>query len=81
VRSAPDPADGRVRIVRTTDKGVRALTKAVPLWQDAQAQVEKALGQEATTALNGLLDLSSGRLRLASDRPEPWRRGRARYTK
>ena len=70
VRSLPDPADRRVRIVRATDKGVRALAKAVPLWQDAQAQVEKALGREATTALNDLLDLSSSTLRPAAELPE-----------
>ncbi len=78
VRSAPDPVDARVRIVRATDKGVRALARAAPLWQAAQAQVEKALGQEATTALNGLLDLSSARLRPASGQPGPRRRGRDR---
>src|SRR5262245_47123862 len=59
VRTTPDPADGRVRIVRTTDKGPRALLKAVPLWREAQAEVETALGSKATTALNDLLDLSS----------------------
>ena len=59
VRTTPDPDDGRVRIVRTTDKGRRALLKAVPLWREAQAEVETALGSDATTALNDLLDLSS----------------------
>jgi hypothetical protein len=49
-----------------TDKGQRTLLNAVPLWQEAQAQVEEALGREATTALNDLLDLSPGRMRPAA---------------
>ena len=67
VRSTPDPSDGRVRVVRATDKGQRTLLDAVPLWQEAQAQVEEALGREATTALNDLLDLSAARVRPAGD--------------
>jgi hypothetical protein len=43
-----------------TDKGQRTLLNAVPLWQEAHAQVEEALGREATTALNDMLDLSAG---------------------
>ena len=71
-RSTPDPADGRVRVVRTTDKGQRALLKAVPLWQRAQAQVEEALGPGETAALNGLLDLSSTRVKpAAAEEPAP----------
>jgi DNA-binding MarR family transcriptional regulator len=62
-RSTPDPVDGRVRVVRITGKGQRSLLKAVPLWQQAQAQVEEALGQKETAALNGLLDLSSTRVK------------------
>jgi DNA-binding MarR family transcriptional regulator len=63
VRNAIDPADGRVRIVRITDKGRRALLKAVPFWRGAQAQVDTALGAEATASLNELLDVSAARLR------------------
>ena len=69
VRNAVDPADGRVRIVRITDKGRRALLKAVPLWRGAQAQVDTALGAEATASLNELLDVSAARLRSQDD---PW---------
>jgi DNA-binding MarR family transcriptional regulator len=69
VRSTPDPADGRVRVVRITGKGQRSLLKAAPLWQQAQRQVEEALGQKETAALNGLLDLSSSRVK-ADDPPE-----------
>ena len=63
VGNAIDPADGRVRIVRITDKGRRALLKAVPLWRGAQALVDTALGVAATASLNDLLDLSAARLR------------------
>jgi DNA-binding MarR family transcriptional regulator len=63
VRNAPDSADGRVRIVRITDKGKRVLLKAVQLWRGAQAQVDKTLGSPATVALHELLDISAARLR------------------
>ena len=63
VRNAPDSADGRVRVVRITEKGRRALLKAVPLWRSAQARVAKMLGPEATAELNELLDTSASGLR------------------
>ncbi len=40
VKNAPDPADGRVRIVLITDKGRRTLRGALPIWRGAQARVE-----------------------------------------
>jgi DNA-binding MarR family transcriptional regulator len=63
VRIAPDSADGRVRVVRITEKGQRALLKAVPHWRSAQAQVAKMLGPKATAELNELLDTSASSLR------------------
>ena len=66
VRSAPDAADGRVRIVRITEKGERMLRDAIPLWRAAQAQVEKALGVDLTAELNRLLDRSSAKLRASA---------------
>jgi DNA-binding MarR family transcriptional regulator len=62
VRNAADAADRRVRSVLITAKGATKLQKAIPFWRRAQAQVEEALGVEATLALNGLLDLSSAKL-------------------
>lgn len=62
VQNAADPADGRVRIVRIAVKGQRALRKAVPLWREAQAQVEKVLGRQTTAALGDLLDVSATKL-------------------
>ncbi|MGO9047698.1 MAG: MarR family winged helix-turn-helix transcriptional regulator [Xanthobacteraceae bacterium] len=63
VKNVPDPADGRVRIVQITDKGMRALSEATPRWRKAQAEVEKTIGAKSTAELNALLDLSSARLR------------------
>jgi len=63
VRNAPDSADGRVRVVRITEKGRRALLKAVPFWQNAQARVDKTLGPQVTADLNELLDTSASSLR------------------
>ena len=63
VRIASDSADGRVRVVRITEKGRRGLLKAVPLWRSAQARVAKMLGPEATAELNELLDTSASSLR------------------
>ncbi len=62
VWNAADPADGRVRIVRIAVKGQRALRKAVPLWREAQAQVERIIGRPTTAALNDLLDVSATKL-------------------
>ena len=63
VKNATDPADGRVRIVQVTEKGLRTLREALPRWRDAQADVEKAIGSKSTSELNRLLDLSSAKLR------------------
>ncbi len=41
-----DQGDRRVRIVRLTEKGREALRQALPLWEEAQAQVVGALGEE-----------------------------------
>ena len=62
VKDAIDATDRRVRIIRITEKGRRTLEKAVPLWRQAQAQVERALGDAAIGALNGLLDQSTAKL-------------------
>ena len=62
VDAAPDPADGRARLVRITEAGRRRLEKAVPLWRQAQGRVEAALGVKSMVKLNDLLDLSFARL-------------------
>lgn len=62
IKDFSDPADGRVRVIRITEKGKRKLLKAIPLWRAAQARVDGALGLERVSALNELLDLSGTRL-------------------
>jgi DNA-binding MarR family transcriptional regulator len=69
VKDAIDAADRRVRIVRITEKGRRTLERAMPFWRQAQAQVARAMGEEAIAALNGLLDRSTGKLDGVSGRP------------
>src|SRR5436305_6837724 len=44
--------DRRTRLVHLTQEGEQALRRAWPLWQEAQARIEHALGQER---LEGLL--------------------------
>lgn len=61
-KNATDPDDGRIRIVRITEKGLRALRGALPRWRNAQADVEKAIGAQSIAELNSLLDLSSSKL-------------------
>jgi len=52
--------DQRVRVVSLTQKGQAALAKALPLWQQAQAQVIEELGQDRwQTLLSHLSDTVS----------------------
>jgi DNA-binding MarR family transcriptional regulator len=69
VKDAIDAADRRVHIIRITEKGRRTLERAMPLWRQAQAQVARALGEEAIGALNGLLDQSTAKLHAIPVRP------------
>ncbi|HET9157030.1 MAG TPA: MarR family winged helix-turn-helix transcriptional regulator, partial [Myxococcaceae bacterium] len=58
VASAPGK-DQRVRLLRLTDAGQRALQRAYPLWEEAQAKVMKALGQRRWMTLLEGLDATS----------------------
>ena len=54
VTSSPGK-DQRVRLLRLTEAGQRALQRAYPLWEEAQSKVVKALGQRRwMTLLEGL---------------------------
>jgi DNA-binding MarR family transcriptional regulator len=66
VKDLTDPADGRVRVVRITEKGKREFLKAMPLWRGAQSRVDRALGATTRAALNDLLDLCSNTLSRAA---------------
>jgi DNA-binding MarR family transcriptional regulator len=49
--------DQRTRVVMLTDAGREALAKAIPLWEQAQANVVEGLGQKRwNTLLAGLSD-------------------------
>ncbi len=43
--------DRRMRLVFLTQEGEQALRRAWPLWQEAQARIERALGRERFDAL------------------------------
>jgi DNA-binding MarR family transcriptional regulator len=49
--------DRRIRLVFLTQEGEQALRRAWPLWQEAQARIERALGRERFEGL--LTDLSA----------------------
>src|SRR5215472_16607929 len=55
VASSPG-TDQRVRLLRLTDAGQRALQRAYPLWEEAQEKVVKALGQRRWMTLREGLD-------------------------
>lgn len=62
VDDGPDPRDRRIRAVYITAKGRERLRKAVPQWRRAQRQIQRALGPEASNALNDLLDVAFAKL-------------------
>jgi len=41
-----DPADARRKTISITESGADKLTEAMPLWEQAQSQIEKGLGAE-----------------------------------
>ena len=51
--------DRRMRLVHLSQEGEQALRRAWPLWQEAQARIERALGREHLEAL--LTELSAVR--------------------
>jgi DNA-binding MarR family transcriptional regulator len=51
--------DRRMRLVQLSQEGEQALRRAWPLWQEAQARIERALGRERLEAL--LTELSAVR--------------------
>jgi len=63
VEDGRDARDRRVRTLSLTTVGRERLTEAMPFWREAQHRVQAVLGAETMLALNGLLDLSSVKLR------------------
>ncbi len=62
IASGADPSDQRIRVVLITEEGSAKLRQALPLWRQAQAQIEQAIGIDTIVALNGLLELSYAKL-------------------
>jgi DNA-binding MarR family transcriptional regulator len=62
IANGADPADQRIRAVLITEEGTAKLRQAVPLWRQAQALIDEAVGIDTTVALNGLLELSYAKL-------------------
>ena len=62
VKDLTNPADGRVRIIRITEKGKREFLKAIPLWRQAQERLDSLLGTKTMTTLSDLLDLCGNAL-------------------
>lgn len=59
VRITPSPHDRRRRIVRLTARGRALLAKAVPLWTEAHAQLERSLPGGDADPLRAVLDALS----------------------
>lgn len=51
VTVAVDPADKRSRLLKLTPAGRRLLAKAVPIWQQSHAEIEKRLPESAPDRL------------------------------
>ena len=64
VKDGRDEGDRRVRTVSLTASGRARLAEAMPHWREAQHHIEAALGTETMLVLNGLLDLSSVKLKM-----------------
>ncbi len=53
---APDPDDGRAKVVTITDAGYARRAAAITAWEAAQADVARRLGPSRHAALHFLLD-------------------------
>jgi DNA-binding MarR family transcriptional regulator len=62
LRVARDSDDRRRRAIFLTDRGRAALRTAYPLWREAQARLQRHLGNDELVRLNGALDRSLERL-------------------
>lgn len=59
---APDPKDRRSRTLHLTAKGRAVLEDAIPLWKEAQRQIEHAFGHTETAKLHKALERLVDRL-------------------
>lgn len=58
VAVAPDPKDGRGKLVRLTNEGARALAAAVPIWKEVHGTLEAGMEADAAMLRQGLLEIS-----------------------
>ena len=56
LRSAPDPADGRARIIRLTGKGQRVLGALLDLDAEAEARLAERIGTRRAARLRRALE-------------------------
>lgn len=63
VRSDPDPADARRKILSLTTSGKRKIDEAIPVWREAQQMLIDQLGGEKTALLLGMLKETADCLR------------------
>lgn len=63
VRSDPDPADARRKILSLTELGKRKIDEAIPVWREAQQTLITQLGGEKTALLLGMLKETADCLR------------------
>jgi len=63
VSTAPSERDRRARCIQITPAGRERLVAAMPLWRAADREFRGVVGEEATVALSGLLDLAGQKLR------------------
>lgn len=68
-------ADRRMRLVTLTQKGEQTLEQAWPLWREAQARIERALGPARFDALLAELAAVRAAALAASSRQHPTEKG------
>ena len=51
--------DGRVQRLILTDQGMMALVRALPMWREAQARVERVLGPRGRALIDLLADVEA----------------------
>lgn len=60
LRSAPDPADGRARIVRLTARGEQVLAALLDLSAQAEARIGERIGRRRAMRLRRYLEMLAG---------------------
>ena len=56
VERIPDPADGRAKIIRLTDRGAEAKAAAREIFAEVEREWAERIGEERVTAMRGALE-------------------------